>query len=263
MGFWIFGRKKIGLALSGGASRGISHVGVLKVIERYNIPIDCIAATSSGAVVGAFYASGLELPLIEEIALKLHWRSLIRVDLLRPGMISTHGIKDVLGKHLGDKTFSHLKIPLRVATTCLESGEPCVVKEGNVALAVEAATAFPGVFAPVTIDNRSMADGGISGQNLPVNVVKDMGANFVIASYVGFLRRVKKMPKDPIHVFERAVSVMMNRMAAPQRKDADILIEPHIEEEDSWHMDEKKSRRLIAEGERSAEDALFKLRRKY
>jgi len=251
------------LALSGGASRGISHVGVLKVIERYNIPISCIAATSSGAVVGAFYAAGLELPLIEEIALKMNWRSLIRINIREPGMISTHGIKDVLCKHLGDKTFLHLKIPLHVATTCLETGEPCVVKEGNVACAVEAATAFPGVFAPVEIGGRTMADGGISGQNLPVNVVKDMGANFVIASYVGFLRSVKKMPKDPIHVFERAVSVMMNRMAAQQREEADILIEPRIEEEDTWHMDEKKSRRLIAEGERAAEDALFKLRRRY
>lgn len=261
MWLWPFKPRKIGLVLGGGVSHGTAHVGVLKVIERYKIPIDYIAATSSGAIVGALYAAGLEMQLIEEIALHLHWRNLIKVNIFQKGMLTTKGIQDLLVKYLGDKEFKDMKIPFAVAATCLKQAEVCVLDKGKVAEAVAAASAFPGAFLPVEIDHHLVADGGVAGYQVPVDVAKKMGAKYIIACDVVPVFPVSHLPMDPMHIFERSVNILMHKLALSQIYKADILIQPQISEEDLWHMDEHKSRRLIGAGEGAALQALRKLRR--
>ncbi|MEA3494237.1 MAG: patatin-like phospholipase family protein [Candidatus Margulisiibacteriota bacterium] len=261
MWIWPFKPRRIGLVLGGGVSHGVAHIGVLKVIERYKIPIDYIAATSSGAIVGALYAAGLEMHLIEELALHLHWRNLVKISILQKGMLTTRGVHDRLVEYLGDKEFKDLKTPFAVAATCLKQAEVCILDKGKVADAVAGSSAFPGFFLPLEIGQHLLVDGGVTGYQVPVDTAKKMGAKFIIASDVVPIFPVSHLPLDPIHVFERSANILMHKLALSQIYRADILIQPQISEEDLWHLDESKARRLISAGEGVALQALKKLRR--
>lgn len=256
--FWrIFGKRKIGLVLSGGVARGIAHIGVLKILARHKIPIEYVAATSSGAIVGALYAAGLEVNQIEKIALQISWSRILRIAFFRSGFISTDALRDFIIKHIGDKRFSDLKIPLAVITTNLKTGEPMAIDQGKVAKAVAASSAFPGIFSPEEIFHHSVIDGGI-GNNLPVDIVKRMGANYVIAVDVVPGRPIRYLPRDPVQVFGRSIDIALHKLSAQQRKAADILIEPQIEE-DIWHLDLHKAEELISHGEEAALEIIDKI----
>ncbi len=261
MWLWPFKPRKIGLVLGGGVSHGIAHVGVLKVIERYKIPIDYISGTSSGAIVGVLYAAGLEMRLIEEIALSFNWFDLFRINIFREGFITTEGIQNVIKKYLGDIEFKDLKIPFAAVGTCLRRAEACVLDHGKVAPAVGGVSAFPGIFSPVMIEDHLVVDGGISGNQLPVDVVKQMGANYVIASDVVPVYTVHDLSRKPQDVFERSVNIIMHGLSLPQMKRANILIQPQIEE-DLWGFDEDKARRMINEGEKAALKSLHKIQQR-
>ena len=245
--------------MGGGVARGIAHVGVLKVLERYKIPIDYITATSSGSVVAAAYASGMEVRLIEEIALRIGWGRIIKVAFFKPGFISGEAIEELVVKYIGDINFSDLKIPLAVVATALKSGEPVVIDRGRVAKAVAASTAFPGVIAPEEINHCLVVDGGIS-TNLPVDAVKNMGANYVIAVDVVPSKPIHYLPKDAFQVFGRSLDLILHKLSIDQRKKANVLIEPHIEE-DIWHLDLHKAKRLISAGEIAAHHMIRKIKR--
>jgi NTE family protein len=257
--FWgVFGRKKIGLVLGGGVARGIAHIGVLKVIEKYQIPIECIVGTSSGAMVGAVYAAGLEVGLIEELSLRISWGRIFKLAFFRPGFISGEGIRELMIKYIGEKKFADLKIPLAVVATEIKSGEPVVISRGEVAKAVAASTAFPGVFAPEEYDHQTVVDGGLS-LNLPVELPKQLGANYVVAVDVVPARPIHYVPRDAFQVFGRSLDLVLHKISAEQRGKANILIEPQIDE-DIWQLDIHKAKKLIASGEKAALQALRRLR---
>ena len=110
---WLLGKRKIGLVLGGGVARGIAHVGVLKVFEKFQIPIHSIAATSSGALVGSAFAAGLEVRLIEEIALRISWGKILKISFFRPGFATGDAIQELIIKYIGDKKFSDLNLYLK------------------------------------------------------------------------------------------------------------------------------------------------------
>jgi NTE family protein len=257
--YWnLFGRKKIGLVLGGGVARGIAHIGVLKVVEKYQIPVHCLAATSSGAMVGAVYAAGLNIDLIEEIALRISWGRIVKIAFGRPGFISGEGLRDLMIKYIGDKKFDELKIPLALIAADIKTGEPVIIQKGNVARAVAASAAFPGVFTPEEIEHQTVVDGGLA-LNLPVEVPREMGANFVVAVDVVPAKPIHYIPHDAYQVFGRSLDLVLHQLSIAQRKRADILIEPQIDE-DIWQLDLHKAKKLIAAGENAALKALRKLR---
>jgi NTE family protein len=257
---WPF-KKKIGLVLGGGVARGLAHVGVLKVIERNQIPIHCISAASSGSLVASAFAAGMEVRLIEEIALRISWGKIVRVTFFRPGFVSGEAIQELVIKYIGNKKFSELKIPLAIIATEIKSGKPVVIDRGRVAKAVAASSAFPGVFAPEELNHQFLVDGGLS-DNLPVDAVRDMGANFVVASDVTPSHPIQYQPKDPFQVFGRSLDIILHKFSEQSRGKADILVEPVIDE-DIWHLDLHKAKRLIAAGEVAAQQALRRLRRSF
>ncbi len=258
--FWhLFGKKKLGLALSGGVARGIAHIGVLKVLDKFKIPIEYIAATSSGAIVGAAYAAGLDIRVIEEIALRISWGKIIKIAFFRPGFVTAEAVEDLIIKYAGDINFSDLKIPLNIVATDIKSGEAVVLKKGKVAKAVAASMSIPGVFAPEKVDDKFLADGGL-GQNLPVDIVKSMGANYTVAVDVVPSKPIRKLPQDPFHMYGRAFDIVLHKLSLEQRKKANILIEPEFDE-DIWHLDLHKAKRLIAAGEAAAGKVISKIKR--
>jgi len=180
--------KKIGLALGGGAARGLAHIGVLKALVKNNVPIDVIAGTSIGALVGACFAKDGEINTLEEIVLNIDWRQLAllldpNLALLKKGFIHGEKIKELLCSVIGDIEFKDLKIPLRVIATDVITGKEVVIDSGSVTEAVRASISIPVIFTPVKFENKFLVDGSIVNP-VPVDIVRNMGAEFIIACNV-------------------------------------------------------------------------------
>jgi len=176
---------KIGLALGGGGARGLAHVGILKVLQREQIPIAVISGTSMGGIVGAMHAVGKSTEEMEAVALKHGEISqifkLIDLRLLGSGLLGGKRIKKLLAEVLGaETTFADLQIPFAVAAVDYNSGREVVLKDGNLADAVRATMSVPGVFEPVDLGGYKLLDGGVL-DNVPVGVARSLGAEKVIA----------------------------------------------------------------------------------
>ncbi|MDY7537428.1 patatin-like phospholipase family protein [Undibacterium sp. RTI2.1] len=255
---------KICVALSGGGARGFAHVGVLKALEELNVPIDCIAGTSMGAVVGGLYAAGLSATEIEQRlqALKLDDIALDRVQRrMLPEALREEDTQYPLGATLGlsasgvrlpsgavqatqflellqnwtvhiqpDINFDKLPIPFRAVATDLESGKMVVFDKGPLYTAIRASMAAPGVFAPVEVNGRLLTDGGLV-RNLPVDIARSMGADIVIAVNIG----TPLLPRDKLqslfNVSQQMINILTEQNVEMQKaglKDSDILIEPDL-----------------------------------
>jgi NTE family protein len=178
----VLGSKKIGYALGGGAARGLSHIGVLKVFDEYKISPDLIVGTSMGALVGALYASGLKAIDIEQIVLRLNWKQLVRLaDITLPisGIIQGKRVISLLKSIIGDLTFSRLKYDFACVATDISNGGQVVMHDGSLIDAVRASISIPGIFTPVVLDGRYLVDGGLVNE-VPVSVCRVMGAEYVI-----------------------------------------------------------------------------------
>jgi len=257
-------RPKICLALSGGGARGFAHVGVLKTLEALNVPIDCIAGTSMGAVVGGLYAAGLSATEIEQRldALKLNDIALDRVDrrslpqslreedeqypLGATVGVSNNGVRLPTGvvqatqflellqnwtaKIPSDIDFDRLPIPFRAVATDLENGKMVVFDKGPLHTAIRASMAAPGVFAPIQVNGRMLTDGGLV-RNLPVDIARSMGADIVIAVNIG----TPLLPRDQLQSFfnisQQMVNILTEQNVETQKaslRSTDILIEPDL-----------------------------------
>ncbi len=191
--------KKVGLALGGGAARGLSHIGVLKALEEKGIPIDIIAGCSIGSVIGACYAKEGRCDEIEEIVLNTDWKTMMQLSdfnlaLILKGFIQGEKVKELLRSVLGDIRFEDLKIPFAVVATDINTGEEVVIKEGPVVDAIRASISIPVVFAPAAVNDRYLVD-GIIVNPVPVDLARAMGGDYVIAC------NVVPSPKDIAEVF--------------------------------------------------------------
>lgn len=178
--------KKIGLALSSGSARGLAHIGVLDIMEKEGIPIDLIAGTSMGSVIGALYAQGMSTDEIRNIATNLKWKELaglFAVTLPGTGLLSDRKIRSRLKEIIGGVDFANLRIPFVCVATDITTGEEVVISQGPVVEAVIASILWPVVFKPVMWQGRYLVDGGIVDP-VPVQALKSMGAGFVVASNV-------------------------------------------------------------------------------
>jgi NTE family protein len=177
-------QPRLGLALSGGGARGLAHIGVLKELELANIQVDFLAGTSMGGVIAAGYAAGLSPAQMEQIALEhVGARTLLRLAdpaIPRHGLFQGEKLRGFLDQYLQGRTFSELRIPLILVAVDLNSGQEIHLKEGSVAEAVRATISLPGLLAPVEQKEGRLVDGGLLN-NLPVDVVRQMGSDVVLA----------------------------------------------------------------------------------
>lgn len=174
------GRQRIGLALGGGAIRGFAHLGVLSVLEQENIPVDVIAGTSVGALIGAFYSAGVPLCELERISEEMSWYKVSRPVWSRDGLISFAKMEEWIVSFLGDLYFEDLALPFAAVATDVATGEAVIMNKGPLAPAIRASCSVPGLVTPVPWNGRLLCDGGVSN-NLPVSVARQMGADYVIA----------------------------------------------------------------------------------
>jgi NTE family protein len=219
-------RKKIGLALGGGAVRGAAHLGVLEVLEREGIRPDCVAGVSAGSAVGAVYCAGLNSDEMKRLILGLHWRKLSRVTHPRLGFLDGRQLEKYVEETIGPLKFEDLEIPLAAVAMDIVRGELVVLKEGPVAPAVRASCAIPGIFTPLERGEQILVDAGILN-NVPVSVAREMGADYVIAVdlFPPTIRETK--PRNLFQMFYLSFYTL-TRMAHREGPGADCLIVPPI-----------------------------------
>ncbi|MCA9924088.1 MAG: patatin-like phospholipase family protein [Anaerolineales bacterium] len=220
---YLENRPKVGLALSGGVARGPVHVGVLTVLEREGIPIDCVAGASAGSLVGSAYCAGLEIPEMRELALQTGWHNVAALAWPRQGFVSFAKMEPFLENRLGKLDIRDLSIPFAAVATDMRRGEQVILREGRLATAVRASCSVPGFITPVELDGMLLCDGGVS-DNLPVDALREMGADYVI----GVDLFVPNQPKwGPFGMGAIAIETLV-RQSGGGYKAADCLILPDL-----------------------------------
>jgi NTE family protein len=253
------GADGIGLALSGGAARGFAHIGVVKVLQEHDVPIDHVAGTSAGSIVGALLCSGYGWKEMVEVAHSLKWPELVAPTLSGMGLVRAEKLEQFMGDLLGEGTFEELKTPFKAVAVDIASGQQVVISSGSVARAVRASTAVPGIFEPLIEENQALVDGGVIN-NFPVDVAKEMGASTVIGVDLNAQRAHTALPVSLLDVTYRSFAVLLDRTSYDGRNDADILIQPSLEEF-SYYYDLTAADELIHRGEVAAIEVLEQLER--
>jgi NTE family protein len=221
-------RPGIGLALGGGFARGFAHLGVLQVLEQQHIPIACIAGTSVGSILGAAYASGAPLARIMATCRTLKFRDIGSWHVSRLGLASNHRLGDLVERVFDAKQFEDLRIPLAVVATDLNTGEPVMLTHGNLVDAIRASCAFPGLFEPVKIGTRCLADGGLVAP-VPTRAARDLGADFVLGVSVGVQEGDRESPSNIFQVVTRAVAAAQKHQLEVWERDADLVLRPDVQ----------------------------------
>lgn len=253
-------RPRIGLALSGGAARGIAHVGVLRALVENEIPIDCIAGTSAGALVGGTMASGLPLSEIEGLGRSLRWRDVGRMTMSRSGVQSNERLEQYLRARLPVTRFEELPIPFAAVATELSTGKPVILRDsGDLPFAIRASCAIPGWYVPVIDEHgRQLVDGGLVA-NVPVSVARSMGADIVIAVDVNAEGAKFLGPSlSIIGVVIQSMLVVQRIATLAQLESADFVITPqvgHIRWDEMGRAEE-----LVAAGHAAAIESLPDIR---
>lgn len=221
-------RPSIGVALSGGAARGIAHVGVIQQFEEWGLPIDYIAGTSAGAIVGAAVASGITGKTMEKIARETEWWFLAKPIGFRSGLLSSRGFESWLARFIHAPEFADLTTPLAVTATDFCSGELVVIKDGPLLRAVRASCTIPGIFQPVEFLERQLVDGGLR-QNLPVTTCKSLGADVVIGVDThSDIFTGNEIPQTVVLSITHAAHILMHHHTEEQRRQADLLVQPRV-----------------------------------
>ena len=227
--------KKLGLALGSGGARGVAHLGLIKALEDAGIEIDCIAGCSMGAVVGGVYASGGSVERMYEVVKRVKKRDIISINpaaLFEMGILKSGKVFKMLDEHLATKNIEDFPIKFCCIATDILSGKMHLFDRGDAALAIQASSTIPAVFAPVKYEDKLLIDGGCTCR-VPIKQVKDMGADVVIAMdvLVNSSQPVDEV-KGILNVILRAFDIMdaQNAASSLQRdgKYCDLFLEPEM-----------------------------------
>ena len=258
-------RKKIGLALSGGGWRGLTHVGVLKILEENNIPIDFIAGTSAGALIGGLYCYFGNSKDLEKFILDFGYRDLFKIisdPRLKSGLLKGKKFQNYLNKVTKNSDVEDLKIPFCAVATDILSGNPYYIKKGDLAKAIKASVSIPLLFTPSKTDGKVLIDGGAI-ENVPVRCVKEMGADFVIAVSVNtaYFPVKEGDVNSSAKIAVVSTRAMLKQMSEMLASEADIIIEPKISKKKvemgvSYFLEFVREKDIIKIGERTTQDKL-------
>lgn len=249
-------RLRVGLALSGGAARGVAHVGVLKVLLDAGIPVDSVAGTSAGALVGGAFAAGMRVAELEQLGREMRWRNFGRMTLSRLGVQSNARMEDFIRERFPVTRFEEMLIPFAAVATDLHTGQAVVMRdEGDAAFAIRASCAVPGWYVPVTdAEGRQLVDGGLVA-NLPAAAARGLGPDIVIAVDVNFEgAKFLGPPQSAIGVLIQSIMVVQRTVSAHEGRNADLVIRPkvgHIR----WDEMSRAAELLVA-GEEAARESL-------
>lgn len=251
-------RPLIAYALGSGAARGFAHVGVLNALERAGITPDLIVGTSSGAIVGALYASGIHGEELSQVALEVQRKEVFDYTASRRGVITGHSLQAYINSQVHNRLLEELQIPFAVVATDLRSGEKAVFTRGDAGLAVRAGSSFPGLFKPAVVNGREFVDGGVLSP-VPVDTAFDLGADIVVAVDVGQPPSSEAEIDGWIDVLRQSYFIMARVLSAVEVSDADVVIRPVMEDMSMLDFDMREM--AIRAGEQAAMEAVPLIRR--
>jgi len=269
---WYFYKKrkrpikklKIGLALGSGGSWGLAHIGVLKVLEENDIPIDYISGSSMGAIIGACYSLNPNIEELEKTAVSLtKWRLMKLIDLSVPktSLISGNKIRNFIEELTENKSFSDTKIPFKIVATDLESGKEIVIDNGRLADAIMASISIPGIFPPVRLQEGLLVDGGVINPT-PTNIAKEMGSDVVIGVDLTMKSEIEMNNPNIFQTLMRTYEILRTQSTKfniDRNDDKLLIIKPDINKLRLFKPYEIQ--KFIDEGERVAKEALPEIKR--
>src|SRR5215467_13535490 len=249
------GRPRVGLALAGGFARGIAHIGVIRVLREAGIPIDCVAGTSVGSLIGAAYCGGASLEEMERIGSVTTFADFGRWTPSWLGLATNQRMEKFLARFTPAKTFEELQTPLAIAATDIIDGVSVYYSTGPIAPPLRASCAYPGLFVPIQFEGRTLVDGFLTAP-VPVEGALLLGADIVIAVYLeaGNL----EPPRTFTDILSRAFNIVQHHTDLVWRQQADIIIEPDVKPF-VWD-DFSKTPQMVAAGEAAALAALPEIR---
>lgn len=253
------GRKKpqLGLALSGGAERGVAHIGVLRALEIAEIEPQFLAGTSIGALVAAFRAFNIPIKKMFKQAQEMSWTSISKFSFAKDGLLTNDEIGNIVKKHIGDVNIEDALIPLAIVATDIRTGDKVVLRKGNLAKAVMASSAIPGIFRPVKIDERLLVDGFLV-ENIPISPLKEMGADVIMAVSLSTLREYRE-PDGILNILMNAFEIAVDINNREILRYADVVVMPKLSDiktDDDAAMPQE----LYEEGLETAKEKLPELR---
>jgi len=244
--------KRVGLALSGGGALGAAHIGVLQALEQYGIRPYCVSGTSAGSAVGVVYCAGLSLAVIEDVALNLQWTKIGKVVRPTTGFFDGSRLEEYLVRLIGDRSFEQMLTPFACAAVDILRDELVTFREGRLAPAVRASCAFPGVFTPVESEGRLLVDGGLMN-NVPVAVLREMGANYLVAVDLSGSTVPRDPPGSLLEMWFMTLSTLI-RLTHQEITLADVVIAPDVGHYNGYDLSHVPD--LIKRGREAAEEAM-------
>ena len=250
-------RLTLGIALGGGFARGIAHIGALKVLEQENIPVDYVAGTSVGAIIGASYCGGMTSAELEDMARTLRFSDFARWTLSRYGFCNSDRTVRLFERTLKKHTFEELAIPLAITAMEFRSGEAVVFTKGALVDPIRVSCTYPGMFLPVEIDGRSYIDGMLA-YGVPTTPLRRMGADRVIGICLSANWSDARPPRHVFEVIGHCFCIAQSKLSESWVKDANLVIEPNVS---GFTYDFfERADELIAAGEAAMRAALPQVR---
>ena len=220
-------RPKIGLALGSGGARGFAHLGAIKVLKEEGIPIDLIAGSSMGAMVGCFYGAGLDIKRLYKLASAFKRKYYLDFTVPKMGFIAGKRVKELIRIFTHGKHLEQLELPVKVVATDLMTGEKVIFVKGPIADAVRASISIPGIFVPEKLNGRLLVDGGVVDR-VPVSVVKEMGADIVIAIDVSHVKTNAEITSI-YDVIMQSLDILQMELVTHREIVSDFMIKPRVE----------------------------------
>lgn len=244
---------RIGLALGAGGARGFAHIGVLQKLEENGITVHCLAGSSMGALIGSLYAVGLSPQRMRKFIAHLPQKLWLDYKVSRMGFIAGEKVKELIRLLTKNKNIEEADIPLAIVATHLKRGERVVFRQGSIAEAVRASISIPGIFEPAVIAGQYYVDGAVVDR-LPVSVLREMGADLLIAVDVSSLETMQNAVTSVFDVIVQSIDIMQREILKHRMVDVDVLIRPDVGSYSS--MMYHRAEVMIREGERAAEKAM-------
>ena len=246
-------KKKTGIAFGGGATRGLAHIGVIKVLEEHGLKFDLVAGNSAGSIIGALYAAGFGWQDMYEIAKQISPGDILGLNLKRQGLFKSDKLEALLQQHLDDARIEDLDIPFCCVAVNLYNGELVELSSGPLVRAVRASCSVPGVFSPTPIDDMLLVDGGVKN-SVPGDVVKRMGADFIMAVNLNADRGRLTEPKNSFDVLWSSLKIAWNENTMQRLKDVDVVVAPDLK--DFTYYDLKHLDALLERGEQAMREKI-------
>src|SRR5215471_1089512 len=245
------GRPRVGLALAGGFARGIAHIGVLRVLLEAGIPIDCVAGTSVGALIGTAYCAGVSCDEMQAAGLATSFTDFGRWTPSWLGLATNQRLERYVARMTPVKTFEELKIPLAISTSDINEGVTVYYTSGPIVPPLRASCAYPALFVPIQYDGRTLVDGFLTAP-VPVEGAHLLGADVVIAVYLE--AGSNGTPRTAAEVISRSFNIIQKHADIAWRQQADLIIEPDVHPY-AWD-DFSKTPELVKAGEEAARKML-------